>query len=107
VCKTCEKFDAVKREEMSEKQDKDDPTCVLKMLDEFRCCNPSVNLPSIIDMRSETLVPTRLRFDDSTILTDNKEKIFTDSHSVSRSEVCLDDSDVTALGKFTNLVVRQ
>jgi len=90
---------------MSEKQDTDDPTCVLKMLDEFRC-NPSVNLPNFIDMRSEAFVPTRLRFDDSTILTDNKEKIFTDSHSVSTTEVCLDDTDVTLLGKFTNSVTQ-
>jgi hypothetical protein len=91
---------------MSEKQDTDDPTCVLKMLDEFRCCNPSVNLPSIIDMRSEALMPTRLRFDYSTIVNDNKEKIFTDNHSVSTTEVCLDDSDVTVSGKFTNSVIQ-
>jgi hypothetical protein len=91
---------------MSEKQETDDPTCVLKMLDEFRYCNPSVNLPSIIDMRSEALVPTRLRFDDSTTLTDNKEKIFTDNHSVNTTEVRFDDSDVTVLGKFTNSVIQ-
>jgi hypothetical protein len=91
---------------MAEKQDTDDPTCVLKMLDEFRCCNPSVNLPSIIDMRSEALVPTRLRFDDSTILAVNKENIFTDNHSASRTEVCLDYSDDSVLGKFTNSVIQ-
>jgi len=91
---------------MSEKQDTDDPTCVLKMLDEFRCCNPSVNLPNFIDMRSEALVPTRLRFDDSADLTDNKEKIFTDNHSVSTTEACLDDSGVTVLGKFTNSLIQ-
>lgn len=91
---------------MSKKLDTDDPTCVLKMLDEFRCCNPSVNLPNFIDMRSEALVPTRLRFDDSAVLTDNKEKIFTDNHSVSRTEVCLDDSDVTVLCKFTNSLIQ-
>jgi hypothetical protein len=91
---------------MSEKRDTDDPTCVLKMLDEFRCCNPSVNLPSIIDMRSEALVPTRLRFDDTTILADNTEKIFTDNHSVSTTKVCLDDSDVTVLGKSANSVIQ-
>lgn len=106
MCKICETFDAIKREEMSEKQDTDDPTCVLKMLDEFRCCNPSVNLPSIIDMRSEALMPTRLRFDYSTIVNDNKEKIFKDNHSVSTTEVCLDDSDVTVSGKFTNSVIQ-
>lgn len=91
---------------MAEKQDTDDPTCVLKMLDEFRCCNPSVNLPSIIDMRSEALMPTRLRFDYSPILNDNKEKLFTDNHSVSTTEVCLNDSDVTVSGKFTNSVIQ-
>lgn len=104
--RTFEKFDAVKREEMAEKQDMDDPTCVLKMLDEFRCCNPSVNIPSIIKMGSEALVPKRLRFDDSTIVTDNMKKIFTDSHSVSTSEECVDDSNVTVLGKFTNSVIQ-
>jgi hypothetical protein len=81
---------------MSEKQDTDDPTCVLKMLGEFRCCNLSMNLSSIIGMRSEALVLTRFRFDDSTILADNKEK----------TEVCLDDSDVTVLGKFTNSIIQ-
>jgi hypothetical protein len=91
---------------MSEKQDTDDPTCVLKMLDEFRCCNPSVNLPSIIDMRSEALMPTRLRFDDTTIVNDSKEEIFTDNHSVRTTEVFLDDSDVTVSGKFTNSVIQ-
>jgi len=90
---------------MSEKQDMDDPTCVLKMLDEFRCCNPSVNLPSIIDMRSEALMPTRLRFDDSTILTDNKEKIFTGNHSISTTEVCLDDSELT-VGKSADSIIQ-
>lgn len=91
---------------MSEKQDMDDPTCVLKMLDEFRSCNPSVNLPSIIDVGSKTLVPTRLRFDDSTVLTENKKKIFTDNVSVSSTEACVEDSDVTVLGKFTNSVIQ-
>lgn len=92
---------------MSENQDTDDPTCVLKMLDEFRSCNPSVNLPSIIDMGSKTLVPTRLRFDDSTVLTDNKKKIFTDNNvSVSSTEACVEDTDVTVLGKFTNSVIQ-
>ena len=76
---------------MSEKQDTDVPTCVLKMSDEFR---------------SEALVPTGLRFDDSTSLTDNKEKIFTDNHSVSTTEVRLDDSDVTVFGKFTDSVIQ-
>jgi len=106
VCKICETFDAIKGEEMSEKEDTDDPTCVLKMLEEFRCCDPSVNIPSIIDMRSEALMPRRLRFDHSTIVNDNKEKIFTDNHSVSTTEVCLDDSDVTVSGKFTNSVIQ-
>jgi hypothetical protein len=79
----------------------DDPTCVVKMLDEFRCCNPSVNLPSIINMGSEALVPTRLRFDGSGMMTDSMKRILADKHSVSTSEGCLDDSNVTVLGKFT------
>jgi hypothetical protein len=87
---------------MAEKQDLDDPTCVLKMLKDFRCFNPSVKLPSIIEMGSEDLAPMRLRSDDSTIVTDNMKKIFTDNHSVSTSEECVDDSDVTVLGKFAN-----
>jgi hypothetical protein len=92
---------------MSKKQDMDDPTCVLKMLDEFRSCNPSVNLPSIIGVDSKTLVPTRLRFDDSTVLTENKKKIFTGNNvSVSSTEACVEDSDVTVLGKFTNSVIQ-
>jgi hypothetical protein len=84
---------------MAEKQDMDDPTCVMKMLDEFRCCNPS-NLPGIINMGSEALVPTRLRFDGLGMMTDNMKRIYADRHSVSTSEGCLDDSNVTVLGKF-------
>jgi hypothetical protein len=88
---------------MSEKQDTDDPTCVLKMLNEFRTCNPSANLPSIIDIGSKTLMPTRLQFDDSSMLTDNKKRKFTDSNvSVSTAEVSVEDLDVSVLGKFTN-----
>jgi hypothetical protein len=85
---------------MSTKQDTDDPTCVLRMLDEFRSCNPSANLPCIIDIGSKALMPTRLRFDDSSILTDNKKGKFTDSNvSVSTAEVSVEDLDASVLGK--------
>jgi hypothetical protein len=92
---------------MSGKQDTDDPTCVRKMLDEFRSCSRSANVPNIIDIGSTALVPSRLRFDDSVILSDNKKRKFTDNNvSVSGVEVSVEESYVSALGKFTNSVIQ-
>ena len=85
----------------------DDPACVRRLLDEIGSCNCSAGLRNISDVGSTALVPTRLRFDDSFILTDNKKRKFMDSNiSVSRTEVCVGDSDVSMLGKFTNLVIQ-
>jgi hypothetical protein len=86
---------------MSKKQDTDDPTCVIKMLDEFRSCNPSVNLPNLIDNSSIALVPTRLQFDDSVVSGENKKRKFTDSNvSIGTAEISANDSDLSALGKL-------
>ena len=85
----------------------DDPACVRRLLDEIWSCNSSASLRNISDVGSAALVPTRLRFDDSFILTDNKKRKFTDSNvSVSRTEVSVEDSDVSMLGKFTNSVIQ-
>ncbi|PNF32552.1 hypothetical protein B7P43_G02419 [Cryptotermes secundus] len=83
---------------MSKNLDRDDPTCVIKMLDEFRSCNPSVNLSNLIDNRSRAVVPTKLQFDESTVSSDNKKRKFTDSNvSVGLGEISADDSDLSVL----------
>jgi len=79
----------------------DDPTCVIKMLNEFRSCNPTMNLPNLIDSRSITMVPTKLQFDDSVVSNDNKKRKFTDIVSVGTAEVST-DSDLSVVGKLTN-----
>jgi hypothetical protein len=92
---------------MSRKQDTDDPTYVRKMLDDIRFCNPSANLRNVFDIGSTALVPTRLGFDDSVILIDNKKRKLTGSNvSVSTAEVSVEDSDVSVLGKFTNSLIQ-
>lgn len=83
---------------MSKNQSTDDPTCVIKMLDEFRSCNPSMNLSNLIDTRSIAVVPTKLQFDESTVSSDNKKRKFTDSSvSVGTAELSADDSDLSVL----------
>jgi hypothetical protein len=50
------------------------------------------------------LVPTRLRFDDSVLSHDNKKRKFTDSNvRVGTAEVSAEYSDISVLGKFTNV----
>jgi hypothetical protein len=89
---------------MSKSQDTDDPTCVIKMLDEFRKIHPSMNLPNLIDSRNTELVPTRLHFEDSVTSHDNKKRKFTDSNvSVGTADVSAGDSDISVLGEFTNV----
>lgn len=79
---------------MFESQDTEDPTCVIKMLDEFRQCNPTVNRPNFIDM---AVVPTILQFDDCVVSHDSKKRKHTDSNvSVDTAE----DSNISVLGKF-------
>ncbi|XP_021932556.1 mitotic spindle assembly checkpoint protein MAD1 isoform X3 [Zootermopsis nevadensis] len=76
---------------MFESQDTEDPTCVIKMLDEFRQCNPTVNRPNFIDM---AVVPTILQFDDCVVSHDSKKRKHTDSNvSVDTAE----DSNISVL----------
>jgi hypothetical protein len=72
----------------------DDPACVRRMLDEIRSCNFSASLRNVIHVGS-TLVPTRLGFDKSFILSDNKKKKFMGSND---SFILTDNNKV----KFTD-----
>lgn len=51
---------------MSKDQDIDDPTCVIKLLDEFRSCKPR---PSNFLGNKPVLAPSKLEFNDSTSAT--------------------------------------
>jgi hypothetical protein len=85
---------------MSKNKETDYPTLVIKMLDEFRSCNPSLNLSNLIDNRSRAVVPTKLQFDEADIWSDNKKRKFTDSNDfVGVAEISGDDSDLSVLGK--------
>jgi hypothetical protein len=90
---------------MSKNQDTDDPTCVIKMLDEFRNCNPSLNLPNLIDETAMALGPTRLQFDDSVVSHDSKKLKITDSSvPVDTAEVCAEELGISVLGEFTTVI---
>jgi hypothetical protein len=68
---------------MSKNQDTDDSTCVIKMLDEFRSCNPSVNLSNLNDNSSIAVVPTKIQFHESTVSSDDEKIKFTVSNVLS------------------------
>jgi hypothetical protein len=86
---------------MSRNQDTDDPTCVIKMLDEFRSCNPSVNFPNLIDNSSVTVVPKRLYFDDSTTSSDSNKRKCTDTNvAIGTTKISADDSHLSVMGKL-------
>ena len=48
---------------MNTNQEIDDPTCLIKLLDEFRSHNP--RLSNLLENAPAPLVPTRLQFNDS------------------------------------------
>jgi hypothetical protein len=86
---------------MSKNQVTDDPTCVIKMLDEFRSCNPSVNLTNLIDNTSVAVIPKRLQFEDSDLSGDNKKRKCTATEvSIGTTEISADDSDLSVTGKL-------
>jgi hypothetical protein len=94
-------FDVKSTLEMSKNQETDDPTCVIKMLGEFRSCNPSVNLPNLIDKSSIAVVIKRLYFDDSAVSGESKRRICTDTNvTIGTTKISADDSDLSVMGKL-------
>ncbi|XP_069687893.1 mitotic spindle assembly checkpoint protein MAD1-like [Periplaneta americana] len=78
----------------------DDPTCVIKMLDEFRSCNPQ-RLPNLTNFETKELIPTRLQFDDSTY--GSKKRKCSDSPlSISVEQDSQDTSDMSILSSPWN-----
>ncbi|KAJ9582287.1 hypothetical protein L9F63_003416, partial [Diploptera punctata] len=76
---------------MNKSQDIEDPTCVLKLLNEFRSCNP--RNPNILDNISSDLVATRFEFNDS---------LTTSDPAMNRSGLCvnrMDDDSLTEPSK--------
>jgi hypothetical protein len=84
--------------EMSKNQETGDPKCVIKMLNEFRSCNPSVNLPNFIDNSSIAVVAKRLHFNDSAVSGESKRRKCTDTNvSIGMTKISADDSDLSVM----------